>query len=161
MGGLLEVARRLGRQAPHEPKAADVHGGLRRYGLPGKAHLGKEAPAEVPLPEAQPQTREGICEPTKHIAPALKGAQDRHHVSAADRVALVDRASYHTGPYLPDRRASKDQRHSALVRKWLEGHPWIGARFHAEGSGVGQPHHRVLWWRIIRREPLRRTVLCG
>ena len=103
-----------------------------------------------------PADADGVTEgqEVSHLHPALE------ELLGPLEAPKEDRSSYHRGPYLPDRRASKDPRQSALVRKWLEGHPRIEARFHAEGSGVAQPH-RVLWWHIFRREPVRRIVLCG
>src|SRR5215207_199274 len=79
-----------------------------------------------------------------HLHLALEELQELPEATAGDR------AGYPTGPYLPDRRQSKDPRQSALVRKWLEGHPRIEHAFIPKGAAWLNLIEG--WWRIFRRQ---------
>jgi hypothetical protein len=50
----------------------------------------------------------------------------------------------------PDRRQSEDPRQSALVRKWLEGHPRIEHAFIPKGAAW--LNLIEAWWRVFRRQ---------
>src|SRR5215210_2286085 len=96
--------------------------------------------------------------------PASGGRQVAHlHLTLAKLQELPeapkeDRASCHTGPYLPDRRQSKDPRQcpgKGVARRASEDR----ACFHPEGSGVAQPHGGLVAY-FPTTGPCG-TVLCG
>src|SRR5215203_3476114 len=96
--------------------------------------------------------------------PAGRGRQVAHlHLALEELQELPeateeDRAGYPTGPYLPDRRESKDPRQRP-GKEVARRAPKDRACVHPQGSGVAQPHRGVVAY--IPPTGLCRTVLCG
>src|SRR5215211_6812011 len=90
--------------------------------------------------------------------PAPGWSPDGHRIKAPPEATKEDRASYHTGPYLPDRRQPKDPRQrlgKGVARRPSEDR----ARVHPQGGCVAQPHRGLVAY--FPTTGLCRTVLCG
>jgi hypothetical protein len=87
-----------------------------------------------------------------HLHLALEELQELPEATAGDR------AGYPTGPYLPDRRQSKDPRQRP-GKEVARRAPEDETRFHSQRSGVAQPHRGVVAY--IPQTSLCRAVLRG